>query len=142
MVQPWNRVLVPPRDICNDSFQFFCRTKAPTKVEDDNFRLSLRFLEHHPVTSSPTHQKKPGHSQSKEDSDSVPKWSTVINMTFLLLKNLNVEQNLWNCFWDMSPPFPQVGSLFSNVLFPFLPSPVSQGLLSSSEHPSPSSATV
>ena len=33
-------------------------TKAPTQVEDGDFRLSLRFLEHCPVTSPPTNQKK------------------------------------------------------------------------------------
>lgn len=43
--------------------QFFCRTKTPpphlpTRVEDGSFRLSTRFLEHHPETSSPINQKK------------------------------------------------------------------------------------
>jgi len=33
-------------------------TKAPTQVEDGDFRLSTRFLEHCPVTSPPTNQKK------------------------------------------------------------------------------------
>ena len=32
-------------------------TKAPTQVEDGNFRLNTRFLEYWPVTSPPTNQK-------------------------------------------------------------------------------------
>ena len=37
---------------------FSAGTKAPTQVEDDDFMLSTRFLELHPVTSPPTNQKK------------------------------------------------------------------------------------
>ena len=33
-------------------------TQAPTQSKDGNFRLSTRFLEHRPVTSPPTNQKK------------------------------------------------------------------------------------
>ena len=36
-------------------------TRAPTQVGDGNFRLSTRFLEHHPLTSPPTNQKKVTH---------------------------------------------------------------------------------
>ena len=36
-------------------------TKAPSQVEDGNFRLSTRFLEHCPVTSQPTNQRKATH---------------------------------------------------------------------------------
>ena len=36
-------------------------TKAPTQVEDGNFRLSTRVLEHCPVTSPPTNQNKVTH---------------------------------------------------------------------------------
>ena len=36
-------------------------TKGPTQVEDGKFRLSTRFLEHRPVTSPPTNQKKVTH---------------------------------------------------------------------------------
>ena len=47
------------RDIHNHIFEFFCRNKdPPTQVEDGNFRLSKKFLEHSPVTLLPTHQKK------------------------------------------------------------------------------------
>jgi len=37
-------------------------TKGPTQVEDGNFRLSTRFLEHCSVTSPPINQKKVTHS--------------------------------------------------------------------------------
>ena len=36
-------------------------TEAPTQVKDGNLRLSTRFLEHRPVTSPPTNQKKVTH---------------------------------------------------------------------------------
>ena len=39
------------------------RIKAPTQIEDGNFRLSTRFLQHHSVTWSPTDQKKVTHLQ-------------------------------------------------------------------------------
>ena len=45
------------RDTPNNVSELFCRTKAPTQVEDGNFRLSPRFLEPHPATSPPTNQK-------------------------------------------------------------------------------------
>ena len=37
------------------------RTKASTQVEDDNFRLSPRFLAHHPVTLPARNQKEVTH---------------------------------------------------------------------------------
>ena len=40
------------------SFEFFYRTGAATQVEDGNFRLNTRFLEHSSVASSPANQKK------------------------------------------------------------------------------------
>ena len=49
------------RNIHNNIFEFFCRTKAPTLVEDGNFRLRARSLGHLPVTSPPTNQKKVTH---------------------------------------------------------------------------------
>ena len=42
----------------NNLFEFFSRTGATTQVEDGNLRLSRRFLEHCPVASPPTNQKK------------------------------------------------------------------------------------
>ena len=52
------------RNIFNDIFEFFCSTKTPTEVEDSNFKLSIRFLEHLPGTSPLTNQKKVTHSAS------------------------------------------------------------------------------
>ena len=49
------------RNMHNNTFEFFCRTGTPTQVEDGNFRLSTRFLEHHPVTMPQTNQKKVTH---------------------------------------------------------------------------------
>ena len=58
VVQPPDKVLVPiQRNMPNNVFEFY-RTGAPTQVEDGNFRLSRRFLEHSPVASPPTPQKK------------------------------------------------------------------------------------
>jgi len=42
----------------NNVFEFFYRTGAPTQVEDGNFRLKTRFLEHSSVGSPATNQKK------------------------------------------------------------------------------------
>ena len=41
----------------NNVFEFYI-TGAPTQVEDGNFRLNTRFLEHSSVASPPTNQKK------------------------------------------------------------------------------------
>ena len=61
IVQLWNTVLVPPERIYIISLSSPVGTKTPTQVEDGNFRLSTRFLEHLPVTSPPTSQKKVTH---------------------------------------------------------------------------------
>ena len=48
-----------PKEICiTMSFEFFYRTGAPTQVEDDNFRLNTRFLEHSFVALPPINPKK------------------------------------------------------------------------------------
>ena len=58
VVQPSDRVLVPTqRNMHNNVFEFY-RTGAPTQVEDGNFRLNTRFLEHSSAASPPTNQKK------------------------------------------------------------------------------------
>ena len=49
------------RNIHNNIFKFFCRTKAFTQMLGGNFRLNTRFLQHHPVTLLPTNQKKVTH---------------------------------------------------------------------------------
>jgi hypothetical protein len=36
-------------------------TKAPIQVEDGDFRLNARLLEHNPVSSPPTNEKKVTH---------------------------------------------------------------------------------
>ena len=58
IVQQQSRVLVPPQRTLTIPLSFSAGTKASTQVEDDDFMLSTRFLELHPVTSSPTNQKK------------------------------------------------------------------------------------
>ena len=57
---PWHRTLVPllyifaiSSKIYNNILSSSAVTKALTQVEDHNFRLSTRFLEHCPVTSPP-----------------------------------------------------------------------------------------
>ena len=74
IVSPWGRVLVPPRGIHRTlSFSSSVGTKAPTQVEDGNFRPSTRFLGHRPVTSPPTNQKKVLHTvEDDEGSDPLP----------------------------------------------------------------------
>ena len=57
LVQPPDRVLVPTqRNMHNNVIEFY-RTGAPTQVEDGNFRLNTRFLEHSSVSSPPTNPK-------------------------------------------------------------------------------------
>ena len=43
------------------SLSYSVGTRIPTQVEDGNFRLSPRSLEHRPLTSPPTNQKKVTH---------------------------------------------------------------------------------
>ena len=62
IMQPRGRVLVPPQGIyITVSLSSSAGTKAPTQVEDGNFWLSTRFLEHRPVTLPPANQKKVTH---------------------------------------------------------------------------------
>ena len=59
VVQPSDRVLVPTqRNMHNNVFEFFYITGVPTQVEDGNFRLNTRFLEHSSVASPPANQKR------------------------------------------------------------------------------------
>jgi len=61
VVQPSDRLLVPTQKQTNKKnnvFEFFYRTGAPTQVENGNFRLNTRFMEHSSVASPPTNQKK------------------------------------------------------------------------------------
>ena len=67
-MQLWGRVLVPPEAMCITSANSSGGTKPPSphphphpEVEDGNFGLSTRFLEHHLITSPPTNQKKATH---------------------------------------------------------------------------------
>ena len=46
------------RNMLNNVFEFFCRTKASTQEGDDNSRQRTRFLKHCPSSSSTTNQKK------------------------------------------------------------------------------------
>ena len=56
VVQPWGRVLLPPQGVCiTISLSYSAGTKAPTQLKDG---APPRFLEHYPVTSLPTNQKK------------------------------------------------------------------------------------
>ena len=58
VVQPPDRVLFPTqRTMHNNVFEFFYKTGAPTQVEDGNFRLNTRFLEHSSVASPVNHKK-------------------------------------------------------------------------------------
>ena len=53
------------RDLHNNmSLSSSAGTRAPTQVEDGNFRLSTRFLGHCPVTSPPTKQKEVTHLEA------------------------------------------------------------------------------
>ena len=57
--QSWDRALVPAQGIyMTKPSSSSVGTRVPTQVEDGNFRLSTRFLEHCPVTSPLTNQKK------------------------------------------------------------------------------------
>ena len=69
----------------------FAETKAPTWVENGNFRRSTRFLECHPVTSPLTNQKKTTHLAALTSNLPI---KTVLPKTF---KN--------SCFLSMSCPF-------------------------------------
>ena len=57
VVQSWGRVPIPSQVAPITVSLSSAGTKAFNQKED-NFRLSARFLEHHPVTSPPANQKK------------------------------------------------------------------------------------
>ena len=59
-VQPRQSPGSSSRNIQNSIFEFFSRIKAPSNLEDGNFRQGARILEHRPVinTSAPTNQEK------------------------------------------------------------------------------------
>ena len=62
IVQPWGRILVPPQGYTEQYLWVLLQElKAPIQVKDGSFRLSTRCLEHCPVTSPPTNQKKVTH---------------------------------------------------------------------------------
>ena len=71
-------------------------TKALTQLEDGNFRLSTRFLEHHPVTSPPTNQKKVTHPAAHTP-----------NFTYRIFSPKNC-QGVWG-FLSTSHPFSLLG---------------------------------
>ena len=52
------------RNMLNNIFEFFCRTKALTQEKDDNFRQRTRFPRHRPSSSSTTNQKKATYSSA------------------------------------------------------------------------------
>ena len=70
------------RNMHNNVFEFFCRTGAPTEVEDGNFRLNTRVLGHHSVASPPTNQKKVTHPAALSPDVAFCFWGPV--MTILL----------------------------------------------------------
>ena len=112
-------VLVPPQEIyITITLSSSVRTKAPTQVEDGNFRLSTRFLEHRPVASPPTNKKKV-----------CTQWKIMKTLTpspnDSPLKTFMVNLNLQSCFLDMSLPSPQVTGLLNKETFPFQPTLVS-----------------
>ena len=54
----WGTVLAPPPGTDSPISEFSCRNQGPTQLGDGNFRLSTGFLEHRPITSSPTNENK------------------------------------------------------------------------------------
>ena len=48
------------------------RTGAPTQVEDGNFRLNIRFLEHSSVASPPTNKKKKKSQTQQSQTQMLP----------------------------------------------------------------------
>ena len=70
------------RNMHNRIFESFCRTGAPTQVEDGNYRLSTRFLERCSVASPPINQKKVTHPAALTQNVAFSFWGLV--MTILL----------------------------------------------------------
>ena len=86
------------------------RTKAPTQVKDGNFRLSTRFLEHHPVIPPTTNQKEITHL-----TDLTPNFA---------YKNSPKTTREFRCF-EHEPPVALIGpavklSLFQTPMFWFV----------------------
>ena len=101
---------ISPQEIYlnNISLSSFAETKAPTWVEDGNFRQSTRFLECHPVTSPPTNQEKITHLAALTSN--------------LPIKTVPLKTFKNSCFLSMSCPFslhgPSVNfSLLQTLMF-------------------------
>ena len=63
IVHPWSRVLVPPQGIyMTTSLSSSARTKVLTQVEDGNFKLNTRFLEHCLPCYLATNQSEESHT--------------------------------------------------------------------------------
>ena len=58
VVQSWGRVLVPPQGTHITTSLSSAGAKAPTQMEDSNFRLSTGFLEHLPLASLPNQSEE------------------------------------------------------------------------------------
>ena len=89
--------------------------KAPNQVEDDNFRLSTRFLEHCPGYLTTNQSEENLHTvEGNNGSDPPPQM-------ILPLKTFMAEQNIWRWFLDMSPHSPQIAGFLKKSSFFFFP---------------------
>ena len=123
-VQETNAAIKPSsssRNMHDNIFELLAGVRPPNQVEDGNFKLSIRFLEHCLGTSSWTNQKK------------VYMWwkimktlTTPLPQIILPLRTFMVKQNFQNWFLDMSPLSPQIASLLE--IFSFQPAFASQVL--------------
>ena len=89
----------------NNVFEFFYRTGAPNQVEDGNFRLNTRFLEHSSVASPPTNQSHTAWSPHPKccllflgTSDDHPVRSPVCPLSISSLKGTN-SFKLYCCYY-------------------------------------------
>ena len=90
------------RNIHSNIFEFFCR--PPTQVEGSNFRLGTRFLEHHPVTSPPTNQKKVTHPAALTSNFAYENFSPKTITEFGLFEQKPPGLFAWPCKKSFSAP--------------------------------------
>ena len=102
VVQTWGRVLVPTQGICLRLSLSPSVELVPTQVEDGDFRLSSRFLQHCSVTSPPTNQKKVSHPAALIPNLAFLFWAPVSFLVWLLSVSSPTESNSFklNCCYQ------------------------------------------
>ena len=103
--QPWGRVLVPLQGIyITISLNYSVGTKASTHVDDGNFRLSTRCLEHHSLTYRQPVRKKSQYPAALTSNFSYKNFSLKTIREFWVFERDPPILLVWLCKKSFSSP--------------------------------------